>query len=123
MLYIEDNASNVQVLKTVIERLRPQWQFQWARDGLKGLAQARELQPDIILLDLQLPGMSGDEVLSALRRDQATCHATVLLLSADATAHSRERLLALGATDYVSKPFNVASLLEKLDALLSKLRS
>ena len=122
LLYIEDNASNVQVLKTVVERLRPHWRFLSTKDGRSGLAQARELHPDLILLDLQLPGMNGEEVLAELRKDQATRNLAVLLLSADATLHSRERLLALGATDYVSKPFNVASLLEKLDVLVQKAR-
>ena len=122
VLYIEDNVSNVQVVKTVVARLRPQWQFLSARDGPGGLQQAREQLPDVILLDLQLPGMNGDQVLAELRADQAIRRIPVVLLSADATLHSRERLLALGATDYLSKPFNVANLLERIDALLSVAR-
>ena len=122
LLYIEDNPSNVQVIKTVIERLRPHWQFLSAKDRPSGLKQAREFRPDIILLDLQLPGMNGDEVLAELRGDRVTRDTAVLLLSADATVHSRERLLALGATDYVSKPFHVVNLLEKLDALFLSFR-
>ena len=118
LLYIEDNVSNVQVIKTVVERLRPQWHFLSARDGKSGLRQAREHLPDAILLDLQLPGMNGDAVLAEVRADQEIRQIPVLLLSADATVHSRERLLALGANDYLSKPFNVAQLLERLDALL-----
>ncbi len=118
VLYIEDNVSNVQVIRTVIERLRPQWRFLSARDGQSGLQQAREHLPDAILLDLQLPGMNGDLVLAEVRADLHIRHTPVLLLSADATVHSRERLLALGANDYLPKPFNVAQLLERLDALL-----
>ena len=118
ILYVEDNVSNVQVVKTVIERLRPHWRFLSARDGQSGLQQAREHLPDAILLDLQLPGINGDLVLAEVRNDQNTHQIPVLLLSADATSHSRERLLALGANDYLSKPFNVAHLLERLDALL-----
>ena len=118
ILYIEDNQSNVQVIKTVVERLRPQWRFLSAQDGLTGLKQARDHLPDIVLLDLQLPGMKGDEVLGAFKMDAAIRDIPVLLLSADATEHSRERLLALGATDYLSKPFNVGKLLERLDELL-----
>ncbi len=82
------------------------------------MQQAREHVPDLILLDLQLPTMNGDAVLTELRADLRTGHIPVLLLSADATAQSRERLLALGANDYLPKPFNVAGLLSKLDALL-----
>ena len=119
LLYIEDNASNVQVVAMVIARLRPHWRFLSARDGQSGLQQARELLPQIIVLDLQLPGLNGDEVLVELRADPLTSHVPVLLLSADATTHSRERLLALGANDYLAKPFNISQLLEKIDSLLS----
>ncbi len=123
VLYIEDNVSNVQVIKTVIERLRPQWRLLSAQDGQSGLQQSREHLPDAILLDLQLPGMNGDLVLAELRADPNVHQIPVLLLSADATAYSRERLLALGANDYLSKPFNVVHLLERLDALLLVARS
>ena len=123
VLYIEDNVSNVQVVRTVIARLRPQWRFLSARDGQSGLQQAREHLPDAILLDLQLPGMNGDMVLAEVRADQVIQQIPVLLLSADATMHSRERLLALGANDYLSKPFDVARLLERLDVLLLLNRS
>ena len=85
VLYIEDNVSNVQVVKTVVTRLRPQWHFLSARDGPGGLQQAREHLPDVILLDLQLPGMNGDQVLAELRADPAIHRIPVVLLSADAT--------------------------------------
>ncbi len=98
--------------------MRPNWRFLSAGDGASGLQQAREHLPDLILLDLQLPTMNGDGVLTELRVDPLISHTPVLLLSADATAQSRERLLALGANDYLSKPFSVAGLLSKLDALL-----
>ena len=122
LLYIEDNPSNLQVVKAVLGRLRPHWHFLSARDGVGGLSQAREHLPDLILLDLQLPALSGDQVLTELRADPRTRHLPVLLLSADATAHSRERLLALGANAYLSKPFSIAELLEKLDAMLPAAR-
>ena len=118
LLYIEDSASNVQVVAMTVARLRPHWRFLSARDGPSGLQQAREHRPQIILLDLQLPGMNGDEVLVKLRADPLMARTPVLLLTADATTHSCERLLALGATDYLSKPFNLAQLLDKVDTLL-----
>ena len=118
LLYIEDNPSNLQVMKAVVERLRPHWHFLSARDGVGGLNLARKHPPDLLLLDLQLPGMSGDQVLTELRTAPRTRHLPVLLLSADATPHSRDRLLALGANAYLPKPFDVAELLKKLDAML-----
>ena len=76
-----------------------------------------EQRPDLILLNLHLSGMGGDVVLTQLRADPATCSIPVLLLSGDATPRSRERLLALGASDYLPKPFNVYALVDKLDRL------
>ena len=110
LLYIEDNVSNLQVVRALLANCRPRWQFLSARDGNEGLAQAHESSPDLILLDLQLPGMKGDAVLAELRRDPLTRHIPVVLLSADATAPSRERLLACGADDYISKPFKLENL-------------
>ena len=71
-----------------------------------------------MLLDLQILGMGGDMVLVELRANPTTCRIPVLLLSADATSKSRERLLALGADGHLPKPFDIAALLEKIDALL-----
>ena len=122
VLYIEDNASNLHVVQTVIGRLRPRWRLLSARDGASGLAQARTSLPTVILLDLELPEMKGDIVLGKLRGDPRTSRIPVLMLSADATAHSRERLLGLGVNAYVSKPFVVTELLEKLDGLISRAR-
>ena len=118
LLYIEDNHSNSQVVKALLTNCRPHWQFLSATNGLDGLEQARQRLPGLILLDLQLPGMKGDAVLEALRGDPRTQHLPVVLLSADATPHSRERLLALGADDYISKPFKVEALLDLLDRTL-----
>ncbi len=120
LLYIEDNVSNLQVIKALLANCRPRWQFLSAQNGKEGLAQAREGLPDLILLDLQLPGMKGDAVLAELRHDPRTQHIPVVLLSADATVLSRERLLAGGANDYISKPFKLESLLELLDRTLLK---
>ncbi len=120
LLYIEDNLSNLQVMEMLLARQRPHWRFISARDGCKGLALARQELPDLILLDLQMPGMLGEDVLGELRRDPATQEIPVIVLSADATAHSRERLLALGADEYVSKPFQAEPLLELFDRTLGQ---
>ena len=118
LLYVEDNPSNLQVVKTVIERLRPHWSFRYATDGQAGLDQARKTSPDLILLDLQLPGLKGDAVLTELRKSPRPRLTPVLQLSADATAHSYEQLMELGANGYLPKPFDVNELIEKLDGML-----
>ena len=120
MLYIEDNLSNLQVVNALVTSQRPNWHFASALEGGAGLEQAVRILPDLILLDLQLPGMSGEEVLISLRREPATRHIPVIVLSADATTRSRERLLASGANDYLTKPFELDNLLEVADQMLSK---
>ena len=118
LLYIEDNPSNLQVVRTLLSHERSHWQFLSADEGHAGLELARQILPGLILLDLQLPGMSGEEVLKELRRDPVTHHIPVIVLSADATSHSRERLLVNGANAYLTKPFDLGDLLTLADQTL-----
>ena len=118
VLYIEDNLSNLQLVETLLAKTRPQWRFVFARDGTKGLELARQQAPDVILLDLHLPGLKGDAVLAELRADPKTRHLPVLILTADATADSQARLSTDGADGYVFKPFQVADLLERMEQVL-----
>jgi len=74
--------------------------------------------PDLILLDLHLPDVGGDEVLRRLRATEATRDVPVVMLSADATHGQRERLLAAGAQSYLTKPIGVAALLAAVDEIL-----
>ena len=118
ILQIEDNLSNQRVVQILLAGQRPQWQLLSAADARTGLETARCQRPAVILLDLQLPDQPGDEVLTALRADPLTREIPVVMLSADATPYSRERLLANGALAYMTKPFNVLELLRLLDATL-----
>ena len=118
VLYIEDNPSNLQVVQMIVARLRPQWRFLSARDGYSGLQQAREHLPACILLDMQLPGLNGSEILAELRAHEQTRDIPVLLISADVMTYNREAMLAMGATGYLPKPFEVSELLEELDGHL-----
>src|SRR2546427_771122 len=83
--------------------------------GRRGLELARNRRPDLILPDLHLPDMSGRDVLAALRDEPSTRDIPVVILSADATAHQIERLLAEGARHYLTKPLDVQLLLTLLD--------
>ena len=118
LLYIEDNASNIELVRTLLAEFRPQWELLTATHGSKGLERARQDAPDLILLDLQLPDLSGDRVLTELRHGPAPSDVPVIVLSADATPHSRARLLAEGASDYLTKPLRVERLLSQLDHFL-----
>ena len=120
LLYIEDNPSNLQVVKSLLVNRRPHWRFTSSEEGVQGLKTARETLPDLILLDLQLPGLSGDEILKQLRDDPLTHQIPVIVLSADATSRSRERLLDAGAHAYLTKPLDLEDLLATTDNAIRK---
>lgn len=117
VLYIEDNRSNLDVVAAFLAphahvRLRT------ASTGDDGLALARERRPDIILLDIHLPGMDGYEVLQRLRADPGLRDIPVIALSADAMPHDVQRGLAAGFDRYIAKPVDLNALLGAIDLLL-----
>jgi signal transduction histidine kinase/DNA-binding NarL/FixJ family response regulator len=110
VLYIEDNPSNVRLVEQIFA-LSSELSLSVAREGAAGLAMARDLGPDLILLDLHLPDMSGEQVLSALLADPDTASTPVIIVSADASPVQAKRLQAAGAVGYLTKPFDVDQLL------------
>lgn len=118
VLYIEDNLANFKLIEQVLAR-RPGISVIPAMQGRLGLQLARDHQPDLILLDLHLPDMEGDEVLARLLRDPMTASIPVIVASADATHRQIERLVRMGARAYLTKPIDVRRLLELVDELLS----
>jgi signal transduction histidine kinase/CheY-like chemotaxis protein len=121
LLYVEDNPANLQMVQVVMER-HPGIRFLSAEDARSGLEIARAEQPDIILMDINLPGMSGLEALKILRADARTAHIPVLALSASAMPDDIETGLQAGFFDYLTKPVKVDELMAKLDAALKHLR-
>ena len=117
ILYIEDNVANVELMTRILAR-RPRVTLLSAADGDRGLQLARGGSVSLVLLDLHLPGMHGDEVLRRLRADPATRGIPVVILSADATEGQARRLMAAGATAYLTKPLEIASLLKLIDRTL-----
>jgi CheY-like chemotaxis protein len=115
VLYIEDNASNVLLVKRLF-RDRTDLSLSTASRGAEGLAMARAALPGLILLDLHLPDIPGTEVLEALRADALTAAIPVVVVSADATLDQIEHLLARGAADYVTKPFEVPRLMAVINS-------
>jgi len=118
VLYIEDNLSNLRLVEQVLER-RPGVRVVSALQGSLGLELATQHQPDLILLDLHLPDLSGDEVLQRLKADPATADVPVVMVSADATSGQVKRFAALGAAEYLTKPLDIAHLLDVLDRHLT----
>ena len=118
VLYVEDTLANIRLIEAILHA-RPQVELLPAMQGQLGLDLAREHLPDMILLDIHLPDLDGDEVLARLRADPATREIPAVVLSADATEKQKTRLLEAGAVAYLTKPIDVARLLETLDQHLT----
>jgi CheY-like chemotaxis protein len=91
--------------------------------GEIGLNLARQHRPDLVLLDVNLPDMSGPEVLRRLRGEKMTCDIPIVVVSADATPRQIDHLLAAGASDYLIKPLEVKKFLGVVDKLLDQPKS
>ena len=116
ILVVEDNPDLAYGLRNNLEI--EGYQVEVADDGTTGLARARDAQPDLIILDLMLPGMDGFRVLRALRDEG--CRMPVLILTARGEESDKVRGLRLGADDYVTKPFGVLELLARVEALFRR---
>jgi CheY-like chemotaxis protein len=114
ILYIEDNVDNFKLVDRVL-RQRPNSTLIPAIRGTLGIDLACEHQPDLILLGLHLPDMSGLEVLRVLRANRATRDIPILVLTADTTAGVRAQLLEEGARLVLTKPFDLGTLLTVID--------
>jgi PAS domain S-box-containing protein len=121
VLYVEDNLSNLELLQRLLAH-RPGIRFLPAMQGRLGLDLAREHRPDLILLDLHLPDVQGDEVLRRLREDPKTRRIPVVIISADAMPVQINRLMAAGARAYLTKPLDIKKFLDLFYEILSEPR-
>ena len=121
VLYIEDDLSNFGLVQSIL-RHRPEIKLLAARRGSLGLELAIKHQPDLILLDVHLPDLHGEEVLKALRATPNTQQIPILVISVDATARQQERMRAAGADEYLTKPLDVKQFLSILENLLQTTR-
>jgi len=112
VLYIEDNPHNRRLVRRTLERRG--YTIVEAVDGVSGLEMVRELKPPLILLDIGLPKMDGMEVVSRIKADTELNHIPVIALTASAMRGDREKFLAAGCDDYLSKPIQVLELLDKV---------
>jgi PAS domain S-box-containing protein len=117
ILYVEDSPSNQRLMEHLLSRL-PQLELQLAGDALKGLFYARTEHPDLIIMDINLPGMDGFEALEVLQSDLATAHIPVIALSANAMSHDIEKGLKAGFVSYLTKPLEFGLLIEVLNRCL-----
>ncbi len=116
VLYIEDNAPNVLVLEHLLQ-LRTHWRLIHAATSGLGLELANAHHPELILLDLHLPGMSGRDVLLELKTHPELSSIPVIVLTADASAVQKRRLMNEGAAGFFTKPFEIDDVLRVLDAV------
>ncbi|MDF1502580.1 PAS domain S-box protein [Roseisolibacter sp. H3M3-2] len=121
ILYVEDNLANMSLIEQILEA-RPDWRLVPALQGRLGLELAKSHPPDVVLLDLHLPDISGEDVLRELRARPRTARTPVIVVSADATPKTVERLLQAGATAYLTKPLKVKQFLRTLDGVLTAAR-
>ena len=122
LLYVEDNPANLKLIEQLIAR-RPTLRLLSAVDGNQGIQLARAHQPDVILMDINLPGISGIEAMKILREDPATAHIPIVALSANAMPRDIERGITAGFFSYLTKPIKVQEFMEALDAALASGRA
>ena len=117
LLYVEDNPANLQLVKQIIAR-HPDISLLTAVDGYSGIEIARVSQPDVILMDINLPGMNGFEALKILRADPTTAHIPVLALTANAMPRDIKNGMEAGFFRYITKPIKVSEFMEALNVAL-----
>ncbi len=117
LLYVEDNPANLLLVETLMER-RPDVSLLTARDGQTGVDIARDALPDVILMDINLPGISGIKALQLLQGDPATAHIPVVALSANAMQRDIEKGLEAGFFRYLTKPIKIDDFMKTLNEAL-----
>lgn len=118
ILYVEDNEDNVYVLKSRLTRAG--FTVLIAMDGAQGLEIAHRERPDVILMDLSLPGLDGWEATRRIKAAPETSHIPVIALTAHAMIGDREKAIAAGCDDFDTKPIELPRLLEKIEAAANK---
>jgi PAS domain S-box-containing protein len=116
--YVEDNETNIEVMRGILLQ-RPQVALEVSIYGLDALTNIRRQRPDLILLDMQLPDISGLELLRHMKQDDDIADIPVIVVSADATTARMQEALTLGAAHYLTKPVDIQIFLKTLDELLN----
>ncbi|MHB8668973.1 MAG: response regulator transcription factor [Acidimicrobiales bacterium] len=120
VLVVDDDPVILQLLKVNFEL--EGFSVVTATDGVEGLARVQDSAPDIVLTDIMMPRLDGLALVGALRENDATRRLPVILLSAKAQSADVERGIAMGADDYVTKPFDPIELVDRVNAVLAKPR-
>ena len=122
LLYVEDNPANLELVEQIIAR-RTDLRMLGATEGSIGIEFARAYQPDVILMDINLPGISGIDAMRVLRADPATAHIPIIALSANAVPRDIAKALDAGFFSYITKPIKVEHFMETLDVAMKHSQS
>ena len=120
ILYVEDNKANMQLVKSLFDR-RPDFQLLSAIDGISGVTLAHTARPDVILMDIDLPDISGFDAARLLASDPETAGIPVIALTANAMPREVEKGKSAGFFRYLTKPVNLNELMTTLDLALDSL--
>ena len=116
ILYVEDNEPNRVMLRDLLKRTT--YQLMEAEDGEAGVAAALETPPDLILMDIQLPKLSGLEAMRRIRAEAATAHTPIIAITSFALSGDEKKAREAGATAYLTKPYSPSGLLSLIRKLL-----
>jgi two-component system cell cycle response regulator DivK len=121
ILYVEDNFHNRRLVRKIVESKG--YTLIEAEDGIAGLEMIHRLRPPLVLMDIGLPGMDGLTVTHMVKGEESLRHIPIIAITASAMAGDRERFLAAGCDDYLSKPIQPLELLAKVDGYFANLLS
>ena len=116
VLLIEDEPNIAEAIRFILSR--DGWEVTVEENGAQALPRVADVKPDLVILDLMLPGMSGVEILSSLRADPATEALRVLMLTAKGQGRDREAAERAGVSAFMSKPFSNAEMRAQVRALM-----
>lgn len=121
ILYIEDNPDNMTLVKRAIESSND-YEFLWAVNGVQGIDMAESQEPDLILLDINLPDIDGYEIARRMRNSARNflAYVPIIALTANSIRGDAEKALAAGCDAYIAKPINVRELFARIEGFLSK---
>ncbi|MEA3308076.1 MAG: response regulator [Chloroflexota bacterium] len=117
IVYVEDNYHNRRIVRKILTTQG--YQIYEAEDGLAGLQMIKDIMPNLVLLDISLPGIDGLEIVGRLKASEDYRHIPVIALTASAMVGDRERFLAAGCDDYLSKPVRAMTLIQMVNSWLS----